>query len=108
MLSADNGGMKSIFAVIPYSSFILPLSSFRCGVLLAAAILAGCGKTPPPAVNEIKADKSAPSAGTLLAQKPSALQWPPHFSPPLEIRVAVPKVPAKILGPSPPLAEKKS
>jgi uncharacterized lipoprotein len=72
------------------------------GVLLAAAILAGCGKAPP-AGGTSDAGQSGPAAQTA-----PTLQWPPHFSPPLEIRIAVPQVPAKIRGPSPPIDEKKT
>ncbi len=91
--------MNFTFPSFSYSSFILPPSSF---LLLAAVILAGCGKAPPPAVKGVEAGRSGPSAQT------PALQWPPHFSPPLEIHVAAPKVPAKILGPSPPIGEKNT
>ena len=72
------------------------------GVLLAAAILAGCGKTPP-AAEKIDVGPAGQSA-----QKAPALHWPPHFSPPLEIRIATPEVPAKIRGPAPPREQKKT
>ena len=75
------------------------------GVLLAAAILAGCGKAPP-AGKKIEVGPSGPSGPS--KQTAPALQWPPHFSPPLEIRIATPEVPAKIRGPSPPLEQKKT
>lgn len=70
----------------------------RGGVLLAAVVLAGCGR--PTAGGKIDVGPSGRSAPTL--------HWPPHFAPPLEVRIATPEVPAKLRGPSPPLVEKKT
>ena len=84
--------MKSIFR-----------GGFWGGVVLAAIILAGCGKAPPPS-----ADKIADKIEAGKAQTQPTLQWPPHFSPSLEIHIAAPEVPAKLRGPSPPIDQKKT
>ena len=74
---------------------------FLGGLLLAAPIFAGCSKAPMPAGQESEVGKPEKSVQT------PTLKWPPRFSPSLDIRIATPKVPDKIRGPSPPIAEKK-